>query len=53
MEIAQQGVDFKVLMFLIKGGGDDIWLISFNTAQGYWSEYQNLFQEIAASFEIK
>jgi hypothetical protein len=53
MEIQQQGIDFKVSMFLIKGEGDDLWLVSFNTVQNNWDQYQDLFREIAASFETK
>jgi hypothetical protein len=52
-ELFQQGVDFKVLMFLIKGEEDDIWLVSFNTVKSNWDQYQDLFQKIAASFETK
>jgi len=53
MEVNQQGVNFKVLTFLIKGAGDDIWLLSFNTTESYWDQYQDLFQRIAASFEAR
>jgi len=53
IELYQQGVNFKVLTFLIKGEGDDLWLISFNTARSNWEQYQDLFQEIAASFETR
>jgi len=53
IELYQQGINLKVLMFLIKGEGDDLWLISFNTAQSNWDQYQDLFREIAASFETR
>jgi hypothetical protein len=52
-ELFQQGVDFKVLMFLIKGEEDDIWLVSFNTTKSNWDQYQDLFRKIAASFKTK
>jgi hypothetical protein len=52
-KLFQQGVDFKVLMFLIKGEEDDIWLVFFNTVESNWDRYQDLFQKIAASFETK
>ena len=53
IEVNQQGVNFKVLTFLIKGKGDDIWIISFNTTESNWDQYQDLFQKIAASFEAR
>ncbi|MEW5805375.1 MAG: hypothetical protein AB1721_01440 [Patescibacteria group bacterium] len=52
-ELNQQGVDFKVLMIIIKGNQDDVWTIAFNTPKSKWQEYQDLFQSIAKSFEVK
>ena len=49
----QQGVNFKVLMVAVKGIGDDVWVISFNTLQGSWAEYQETFSNIADSFSLK
>ncbi len=53
MEITQKEIDFKVLTFLIKGKGNDVWIISFNTVKSNWDQYQELFQKIASSFKIK
>lgn len=52
-EITQQGVNFKVLLVLIKGQGEDIWIISFNTTQSNWEGYQEIFYATAESFTLK
>lgn len=49
----QRGVNFKILMVAIKGTGDDVWVISFNTLQDTWAEYQDTFSDIASSFNLK
>jgi len=51
--LTQQGVNFKILMVAIKGIGDDVWVISFNTLQSTWTEYQETFSDIANSFNLK
>jgi len=52
-DLAQQGVDFKVFLVLVRGKGDDIWTISFNTLKSDWLKYKDLFCQIAESFEIR
>ena len=53
-EITQQGVDFKVLIVMVNGvGEEDIWAISFNTTKDKWNEYKDLFYETAGSFLAK
>lgn len=52
-ELSQQGVDFKVLMVIIAGEGDDIWGISFNTVESKWEEYEGEFFDIVESFNLK
>jgi len=49
----QQGANFKILMVAVKGVGDDVWVISFNTLQSTWAEYQKAFSDIAGSFSLK
>ncbi|OGH76805.1 MAG: hypothetical protein A2469_03160 [Candidatus Magasanikbacteria bacterium RIFOXYC2_FULL_40_16] len=49
----QQGVNFKILMVVVKGVNDDVWVISFNTLQSTWAEYQKAFSDIANSFSLK
>ena len=49
----QQGANFKILMVAVKGVGDDVWVISFNTLQSTWAEYQKSFSDIANSFSFK
>lgn len=53
MEIKRGEVDLKVLTLLVSGNKDDIWIVSFNATKNNWEKYQELFQEIALSFEIK
>lgn len=52
-EITQEGVDFKILLVFIKGQGDDVWTISFNTTKSNWEEYKEIFYNIADSFIVK
>ncbi len=49
----QRGVNFKILMVAIKGMGDDVWVISFNTLQSTWAEYRDTFSDIVSSFSLK
>ncbi|MDD5221437.1 MAG: hypothetical protein PHV47_02435 [Candidatus Pacebacteria bacterium] len=49
----QKGIDFKILMVVIKGTNDDVWIISFNTLQSTWTEYKDSFSDIANSFSLK
>jgi hypothetical protein len=49
----QKGVNFKILMVVIKGSTDDVWVISFNTLQSTWAEYRDTFSDIANSFSLK
>jgi hypothetical protein len=51
-EIKQQNIDFAVLLAVfIKDR--NVWVISFNTLKSNWDKYQDLFYEIAGSFNIK
>ena len=52
-ELNKQGVDFKVLIVIISGKGDDVWAISFSTAKSNWEKYQETFSNIANSFALK
>jgi len=52
-ELAQQGVDFKVLIVVVKGQGDNVWVISFNTTKSSWDGYKETFYSIADSFSLK
>ncbi|MFH1608454.1 MAG: hypothetical protein ABH951_00340 [Patescibacteria group bacterium] len=52
-KIAQQGADFKVLLIIITGQEKDVWVMSFNTTQGKWEEYKDVFYGIANSFKLK
>ena len=49
----QKGLNFKILMVAVKGSGDDVWVISFNTLQSTWAEYQKTFSDIVGSFKLK
>lgn len=52
-DLTQQGVDFKLLMFVAEGKDKDVWMISFNTLATDLTEYQSLFSQIATSFRVK
>ena len=52
-DLAQQGANFKVFIFLISGKNDDIWNMSFNSGADNWAENSKLFNEIAKSFTVK
>jgi hypothetical protein len=53
VELTQQGVDFKVLIVLVKGEGDNVWVLSFNTTRSNWDEYREMFYSVADSFNLK
>jgi hypothetical protein len=52
-ELTQQGVNFKILMAVIAGEGEDVWIISFNTAKSSWDGYKETFYGIVNSFILK
>jgi len=52
-EMTQQGVNFKVLMVVMGGEGEDVWVISFNTTKNNWDGYKETFYNIAKSFSLK
>lgn len=52
-DMAQQGVNFKVLMVAVRGEGDDVWTISFNTTKSNWDGYKEAFSSVADSFSLK
>ncbi|MDD5031418.1 MAG: PsbP-related protein [Patescibacteria group bacterium] len=52
-DITQQGADFKVLIFLISGKGDDIWNMSFNSGLANWDKNKESFNRIMESFTTK
>ncbi|MFA5098727.1 MAG: hypothetical protein WC461_00710 [Candidatus Paceibacterota bacterium] len=53
VELTQQGVDFKILMVAIRGEGDDVWVISFNTIKSSWDGHRETFSNIVRSFNLK
>ncbi len=53
VDLTQQGASFKILIVAIKGEGDDVWTMSFNTLQSSWMAYQETFSGIANSFKLK
>lgn len=50
---SQKGVNFKILMVVVEGLNNDVWVISFNTLQSVWAEYQKTFSDIVGSFKLK
>ena len=51
-KLNQQNVNFRVLL-AIKVTGEKVWIISFNTLEEKWSEYKDLFYDVAESLKIK
>lgn len=52
-EFNQKGIDFKILSAMIRGTGEDIWVINFNTSRSNWDEYKDLFYQTVDSFQVK
>lgn len=52
-EMTQQGVNFKVLIVAVKGDGDDVWVMSYNTVKSSWDGYKEDFSNSARSFILK
>src|SRR3989344_3433434 len=50
---AAQNINFKILMVIVKGQGDDVWVMSFNTTKSSWEGYKKTFYDIANSFSLK
>ncbi len=48
----QAGVDFKVLMSMVTGEGEDVWTVSCNTTRDAWDGYKNLFSDTARTFVL-
>jgi hypothetical protein len=53
VDMTQEEIDFKVLVVLVKGDSDDLWIITFNTLEGNWNSYQELFAQVVNSFQLK
>jgi hypothetical protein len=53
MDLNQESVDFKVLMFFIKGNNNDVWTLSFNTVASAWNDYKDSFYQSVESFIVK
>lgn len=52
-ELTQQEIDFKVLMVVIPGQEKNLWILSFNTLEDNWDEYEEIFYSVADSFVSK
>lgn len=53
IELTQDDIDLKTLSVMTRGQGNDVWVISFNTAQENWGVYGELFYSVAKSFSLK
>ena len=51
-ELEQQGANFKAFIIIVKGDGDDMWFITFNTALNGWERYKDLVDEVVYSFKV-
>ncbi len=52
-KLTQQGVSLKVLIVVVSGQGEDVWVVSFNTTKSNWDGYRDLFYGVASSFIVK
>lgn len=52
-DIANQGADYKVLIVAVKGNGEDVWVMSFNTLKSSWQQYAQTFSDMANNFIVK
>jgi hypothetical protein len=53
MGLNQENINFKVLMVLITGDYNDVWVVSFNTLNSMWDGYKDAFYNSAKSFIVK
>lgn len=53
VELTREGADFKILIVVVRGEGDDVWVMSFNTVKSSWDEYKETFSGIVRSFNLK
>lgn len=49
----KSGVNFHVLMVMVRGEGDDVWVLSFNTIESLWNSYAVAFGDTANAFVVK
>jgi len=49
----QSGFDFHVLMVVVEGVDEDVWVLSFNTLESLWDGYTQTFADITNSFVVK
>lgn len=52
-DMVQQGIDFKVLIVVVRGNGDNAWVLSYNTVKSSWDGYAEDFAASARSFVLK
>ncbi|MFA5083784.1 MAG: PsbP-related protein [Candidatus Paceibacterota bacterium] len=53
MNLNQGGINFHILMVLVWGKGNDVWILSFNTLESLWQGYADTFGEITQTFTVK
>ena len=52
-EFTQSGADFKILMVIVAGQEDDVFILSFNTVKSAWDTYEGTFYNVANNFVVK
>ena len=53
IKMVQEGLNFRVLVMIVRGENEDLWTVTFNTLESNWSNYQETFSEVAQSFQLK
>jgi hypothetical protein len=51
--VRQNNTDFKILTVAVRGNGDDVWVLNFNSLANKWEENAPVFENILNSFQVK
>lgn len=51
-DLARDGTKFKVLVYAVRGKGDDLWILTFNTGASMWPAYTRLTPKVFDSFRL-
>ncbi|MBI5742863.1 MAG: hypothetical protein HZA25_03420 [Candidatus Niyogibacteria bacterium] len=51
-DLARDGVKFKILVYAVRGKGDDLWILTFNTGASMWPAYSRLAPKVFESFKL-
>jgi hypothetical protein len=49
-DLERDGAKFKILVYALRGDGDDLWILTFNTGASMWPAYSRLAPKVFDSF---